>query len=119
MIDNCPWRSSTFAAANPTELVYQLVDDWILVVIIGDVIFLLGIAVFLVMTFYRSRVPPLSYAFGLFLSIFIIGSTAIITFPLAREMISVIAGVLPVVLPIFLSGETIKNLMVETNDDSP
>jgi hypothetical protein len=119
MIDNCPWRGSAFAAATPTELVYQLVDDWILVVIIGDVMFLLGIAAFLVMIFYRSRVFTLSYAFGLFFSIWIVGSAAIVISPLVREIISVIAGVLPVVLPIFLSGETVQKLMTETNDDSP
>lgn len=111
MIDNCLELSVAFAAETPTELVYQLVDDWILVVIIGDVVFLFGIVATLITVFHRSQGVPFGHALGLFLSIWIVGSATIIMIPLIREIISVIASVLPVVLPILLSAETIQKLM--------
>ncbi|CQR49451.1 MULTISPECIES: hypothetical protein [Haloferax] len=97
-------------AAASTEVVVGLADNWLNVVIVGDVVFFVG-CLGAVLWLTSSQQTSAVETAVLFVALGVAGAVLITEVPVVREAVSAVAFVFALALPIGIAVSTVDRLM--------
>ncbi|MDS0241066.1 MULTISPECIES: hypothetical protein [unclassified Haloferax] len=101
---------SPVAAPSSTEVVVGLADNWLSVVVAGDVVFFIGCLGAVLWLTTTQQTSTLATAV-LFVALGVAGGVLIIEVPVVREAVSAVAFVFALALPIGIAVSTVDRLM--------